>query len=133
MIEHTIAFPDNSVVIRRSQTRCYTHAACVLIGESYRVWRWSESLDGAMDGVISAKHAIPGVRAWVTAEITREEHVPRKVAKPTRGAKPARVTKPSGWTRFEPVRCDLCRRIAVWAHSAGGKRCNVCPRPEGAK
>jgi hypothetical protein len=38
--------------------------------------------------------------------------------------------KRAGWLRVQPRRCDLCDRVAVWMHPAGGYRCNRCPRPE---
>lgn len=28
-----------------------------------------------------------------------------------------------------PPRCDLCKRLAVFKHPAGGLRCHACPRP----
>ena len=34
------------------------------------------------------------------------------------------------WQRIEPLRCDLCPALAVWAHPLGGRRCARCPRPE---
>lgn len=36
-----------------------------------------------------------------------------------------------GWAKLPPPpMCDLCSRRAVWAHPAGGLRCNSCPRPK---
>lgn len=34
------------------------------------------------------------------------------------------------WVRLEIQKCDLCERIAIWMHPAGGFRCSVCPKPE---
>lgn len=33
------------------------------------------------------------------------------------------------WYKLEQRVCDICFRRAVWAHPAGGVRCNRCPRP----
>ena len=36
----------------------------------------------------------------------------------------------SEWTTIAPPpRCDLCTRLAVFAHPDGGRRCMICPRP----
>lgn len=47
-------------------------------------------------------------------------------------AKGERRPSATRWKRTTPKQCDLCDRPAVWAHPAGGVRCNTCPRPEGA-
>lgn len=39
---------------------------------------------------------------------------------------------PSGeWREIvrHPLRCDLCSKVAVYAHPKGGLRCGSCPRP----
>ena len=39
----------------------------------------------------------------------------------------------SQWSEIkppEPPLCDLCGRLALWSHPAGGLRCGTCPRPE---
>jgi hypothetical protein len=43
-----------------------------------------------------------------------------------RSEEPSRLFGP----RVQPRRCDLCDRVAVWMHPAGGYRCDRCPRPE---
>ena len=35
-----------------------------------------------------------------------------------------------GWERFDPLRCDLCERIAKWRHPAGGLRCKLYHEPD---
>jgi hypothetical protein len=39
-------------------------------------------------------------------------------------------TVTTGWVRFEPITCDLCRKVATWKHPAGGLRCDTCPKPK---
>lgn len=36
-----------------------------------------------------------------------------------------------GWREIvrHPLRCDLCNKVAVYAHPKGGLRCGGCPRP----
>jgi hypothetical protein len=36
-----------------------------------------------------------------------------------------------GWCKIvrHPLRCDLCQKVAIYAHPKGGLRCEGCPRP----
>jgi len=39
------------------------------------------------------------------------------------------VDTSGGWRRYNYQRCDLCTRMAWWAHADGGFRCRWCPKP----
>ncbi len=41
-----------------------------------------------------------------------------------------RVIAENTWTKFKPLTCDICNKIARWSHPRGGYRCNTCPRPK---
>lgn len=44
--------------------------------------------------------------------------------------RPEKITD-GPWRVIErhPLRCDLCSKVAIYAHPAGGLRCETCPRP----
>jgi hypothetical protein len=41
----------------------------------------------------------------------------------------AAAKPPREWLPYEQRLCDLCDRIAWWAHPLGAYRCRVCPKP----